>query len=44
MVAFVGAPAITLAGLVLLALSAPLLLGVWLGIVDDIFIKLAGGN
>lgn len=44
MVAFVGAPAITLAGLVLLALSAPLLLGVWLGMVDDIFASLAGAS
>lgn len=29
MVAFVGAPAVTLAGLALLAVSAPILLGVW---------------
>jgi flagellar biosynthetic protein FliR len=42
MVAFVGAPAITLAGLILLALAAPLLLGVWLNMVDDVFATLMG--
>ena len=36
MVAFVGIPAVTFAGLALLALSAPVLLDVWLGMVDDI--------
>jgi flagellar biosynthetic protein FliR len=44
MVAFVGAPAITLAGLVLLALAAPPLLGVWMNMVDDIFAALAGAS
>jgi flagellar biosynthetic protein FliR len=34
MVAFVGAPVITLGGLVLLALSAPLMLGAWLRALD----------
>ncbi len=42
MVAFVGAPAITLAGLALLALAAPALLGVWLGTFDTIFATLNG--
>lgn len=42
MVAFIGAPAITLAGLVLLALTAPLLLGVWMDMLDNIFATLAG--
>ncbi|MEE2690762.1 MAG: flagellar biosynthetic protein FliR [Pseudomonadota bacterium] len=42
MVAFVGAPAITLAGLVLLAASTPLLLGVWSDMLDRIFATLMG--
>lgn len=42
MVAFVGAPAITLAGLAMLALAAPALLGVWLAMVDAIFATLVG--
>ncbi|MGE0407920.1 MAG: flagellar biosynthetic protein FliR [Amphiplicatus sp.] len=42
MVAFVGAPAITLAGLTMLALATPLLLGVWLDMVDKIFETLIG--
>lgn len=36
MVAFVGVPAVTLAGLVLLALSAPTLLNVWTSLVDEL--------
>ncbi|GAB4530233.1 MAG: flagellar biosynthetic protein FliR [Amphiplicatus sp.] len=43
MVAFVGAPAITLAGLVLLALAAPGLLIVWLEMVDLAFAAVLGG-
>ncbi len=35
MVAFVGVPAVTLAGLVLLALTAPILLDAWLGVLSD---------
>ncbi|QYK41573.1 MAG: flagellar biosynthetic protein FliR [Paracoccaceae bacterium] len=35
MVAFVGAPALTLGGLALLAVVAPLLLSVWLGAMQD---------
>jgi flagellar biosynthesis protein FliR len=35
MVSFVGAPALTLGGLVLLAISAPLLLGVWTAALSD---------
>ncbi|MEQ8178214.1 MAG: flagellar biosynthetic protein FliR [Amphiplicatus sp.] len=42
MVAFVGAPAITLAGLALLAATTPLLLSVWLDMVDRIFATLMG--
>lgn len=42
MVAFVGAPAITLAGLVMLAISAPVIFGVWLKTVDVIFATLMG--
>lgn len=44
MVAFVGAPAITLAGLVLLALSAPVLFSVWTGMVDSVFETLLGAS
>lgn len=36
MVAFVGVPAVTLAGLVLLALTAPVLLNAWTGMVNEI--------
>lgn len=36
MVAFVGVPAVTLAGLVLLAASAPVLLNAWIGMVDGL--------
>lgn len=42
MVAFVGAPAATLAGLVLLALTTPLLLGAWMDMVENIFRELTG--
>lgn len=42
MVAFVGAPAVTLAGLVLLALTTPLLLGSWMSLVDGILRDLLG--
>lgn len=34
MVAFIGAPAITFAGLVMLAVAAPIMLGLWLGRFD----------
>ncbi|MCA8878654.1 MAG: flagellar biosynthetic protein FliR [Rhodobacteraceae bacterium] len=34
MVAFVGAPAITAAGLVILLVSAPVILSLWLGLID----------
>ena len=37
MVAFVGAPALTLGGLVLLALTAPLALAVWLAMLQGFF-------
>ena len=40
MVAFVGAPAITLAGLSLLALTTPFLLGVWLQMTEGVFATL----
>lgn len=40
MVALVGAPAITLAGLVLLALATPMIFGVWTGMVDGVFAML----
>ncbi|NJM35487.1 MAG: flagellar biosynthetic protein FliR [Rhodomicrobium sp.] len=40
MVAFVGAPAVTLAGLVMLAMTTPLLLGIWIDMVDRIFATL----
>ena len=43
MVAFIGVPAITLAGLVMLALTAPILLDVWIGMMDDIILTLLGG-
>ncbi|NOX94428.1 MAG: flagellar biosynthetic protein FliR [Alphaproteobacteria bacterium] len=42
MVAFVGVPAITLAGLIMLAMTAPILLDVWLGIMNDIILTLLG--
>ena len=42
MVAFVGVPAVTYAGMVLLAMAAPFLLGVWLDIVDDLLNGLMG--
>jgi flagellar biosynthetic protein FliR len=42
MVAFVGAPAITLAGLVMLALAAPPLLKVWIGMLESILRTLLG--
>jgi len=35
MVAFVGIPAVSLAGLVLLAMTAPILLHIWIGFVDE---------
>ncbi|MFY8145461.1 MAG: flagellar biosynthetic protein FliR, partial [Rhodobacter sp.] len=37
MVAFVGAPALTAGGLVLLALSTPLALAVWLAALNGFF-------
>lgn len=43
MVAFVGVPAVTLAGMVILALSAPILLDAWLGMLNDIILTLLGG-
>jgi len=43
MVAFVGAPAITLGGLVLLAATAPVLIKVWIGMTDVILRTLMGG-
>lgn len=43
-VAFVGAPASTLAGLVMMAMTAPVLLGVWLDMVDAIFTTLMGAG
>lgn len=42
MVAFVGVPAVTLAGMVLLALTAPILLDVWLDMLNDIVRTLLG--
>lgn len=42
MVAFVGVPAVTLAGMMLLALTAPVLLGVWLDMLNDIIRTLLG--
>ncbi|MFQ5562451.1 MAG: flagellar biosynthetic protein FliR [Parvularculaceae bacterium] len=42
MVAFVGAPAITLGGLALLALATPVMLSGWLNMVDAIIAQLAG--
>ena len=43
MVAFVGIPAITFAGMVLLALATPVILGVWLDMLQDILTTLTGG-
>lgn len=43
MVALVGAPAIALAGIVLLALSAPVVLGTWTALLDKIMKTLIGG-
>ncbi len=40
MVAFVGIPAVTFAGLVLLAAGAPALLGVWLDLMRDVILEL----
>lgn len=40
MVAFVGAPAITFAGLVIMLLSAPLILVIWLRALDDALVTL----
>jgi len=42
MVAFVGIPAVTYAGMVLLAMTAPILLGVWLDMVREILDDLMG--
>ncbi len=42
MVAFVGIPAVTLAGMALLAMTAPMLLGIWLDLVGDIVGGLMG--
>ena len=42
MVAFVGVPAVTLAGMMLLALTAPVLLGVWMDMLNDILRTLLG--
>lgn len=44
MVAFVGAPAITLGALVLLAVSLPFLLAVWIGAMDRFFADPFGGS
>ena len=43
-VAFVGAPAATLAGLGMLAVATPIILGVWLDLVDAIFATLMGSG
>lgn len=43
MVAFVGIPAVTFAGLVLLAIAAPVVLSVWLDMLQDILTTLMGG-
>ncbi len=43
MVALIGAPAVSLAGMVLLALSAPVLLGTWSALLDQIMQNLIGG-
>ena len=40
MVAFVGIPAVTLAGLVLLALAAPVILDAWMDLFQDIMVTL----
>ncbi len=42
MVSFVGAPAITAGGLILLFLCAPLMLAVWLGAMQDFLVDPAG--
>ena len=44
MVAFVGAPAITAGGLILLFLSLPILLGVWLASFEEFLANPYGGN
>lgn len=44
MVAFVGVPAITFAGLILLALSTPVILSAWMTMVDQIIIILQGSS
>lgn len=44
MVAFVGAPAITYGALVLLALTAPLMLALWLGRFQQLMLNPFGGN
>ncbi|GJL94166.1 MAG: flagellar biosynthesis protein FliR [Hyphococcus sp.] len=44
MVAFVGIPAVTLAGLVLLAMSAPVILGVWIDLLNDIIRDFLGSS
>lgn len=43
MVAFVGIPAVTFAGMVLLAMAAPVILSVWLDALQDILTTLTGG-
>ena len=43
MVAFVGIPAVTFAGMVLLAIAAPVILSVWLDMLQDILLTLTGG-
>ena len=44
MVAFVGAPAVSLAGMALLAISAPVILQTWRDILDKIIVALIGGS
>jgi len=44
MVAFVGAPAITLGTLILLFLSAPSLISVWMGVLEGFMLNPAGGS
>jgi len=44
MVAFVGIPAVTFAGLVLLAIAAPVILGVWLDMLQETLATLAGAG
>lgn len=42
MVAFVGIPAVTLAGMALLAMAAPVILDIWMGMMRDLMAELHG--